>query len=201
MKKILLLLAAFAPLLTSCNNEEKYFTVTYVADNKVVYTEKVKENETAFMDYIYEPASHQYYSSSWVDENNNFFTNNTKVTSDITITAIISPTVKYYTTSTDVYTSVNGLNYVHSDGKVVISEKYLNKAPFLATYAINNNNYIKEIYLPASLWKIFGPNFSGCKNLETIYFAGTETQWDSIQKDFVTIPTTTRIVFNTSFSY
>ena len=48
---------------------------------------------------------------------------------------------------------------------------------------------------------VIADNFSNCDNSQTICFAGTQEQWDAMPKDFVTIPTSVNVVFNTSFEF
>ena len=179
----------------------KDLTVSYVVNDSIVHTETVKKGRTIQDNYIYDTNDHQSYAASWKDSNNRTCGKGTKVEKNMTLTSSLSLNLQLMTTSSDTYMFINGINHVHADGKIVINEKYQNKEVSLGNFAIYNNSSVKEVYLPSTLHHIYINNFSKCGNLRTIYFAGTEIQWDAIPKDFVTIPASVNIVFNTSFTY
>ena len=43
--------------------------------------------------------------------------------------------------------------------------------------------YVKRIYLPKTITKLYGEVLTSCVSLQTIYFAGTKAQWNAIDKD------------------
>ena len=176
-------------------------TVTYKLEYSTVHTETLKKGRSVGTNYVYDATSHQSYADTWKDTNGVTFTQNTRVEEDMVVTGQAKSNLQLLTTSSDVYMFVNGINHVHADGKVVVLERYQNKEVCLGNYAIYNNPNVKEVYLPVTLHHIYNSNFSNCGNLQTIYFAGTQEQWDAIPKDFVTIPTSVNVVFNTSFEY
>lgn len=179
----------------------KDVTVTYKLDSTTVHTEIIKKGRTVGVNYVYDDDSHQTYADTWKDTNGVTFTKSTRVEDDMVVTGQLKANLQLSTTGTDVYTFINGINHVHADGKVVVLERYQNKEVCLGNYAIYNNPNVKEVYLPATLHYIYNSNFSNCGNLTTIYFAGTEEQWETIPKSFVTISSSINVVFNQSFNF
>lgn len=175
----------------------KDLTVTYVVDDKVVNTETVKKGRTR-SNYVYDTPDHQKHSSSWKDSSGKTYS---VIEEDITLYATMADNFDVMTTSSDKYSFVNKVKYVPADGKVVIADKYLNKEPCLSNSCIYNNKDIKEVYIPKTLRNIYNGNFSSCSNLKTIYYAGTQSEWDAIPKSSVTIPSNVNIVYNTAFTY
>ena len=43
--------------------------------------------------------------------------------------------------------------------------------------------YVKRIYLPKTITKLYSEILTSCVSLQTIYFAGTKAQWNAIDKD------------------
>ena len=76
---------------------------------------------------------------------------------------------------------------------------YFGKEVCLGNFGIYNNDKVREVYLPVTLHHIYYGNFSNCANLTTIYFAGTEDQWNAIPKEFAPTPSTVSVIYNTSF--
>ena len=176
-------------------------TVTYKVESTIVHTETIKKGNSVGTNYVYDNDSHQNYADIWKDENGGTFTKSTIVEDSLVVTGQLKDNFSLLTTGTDAYTFVNGINHVPADGKVVIAERYLNKEVCLSNYAIYNNSEVKEVYLPTTLHRIFSNNFTSCSNLTTIYYAGTEEQWNAIQKDFVTIPSSVNLIYNTAFIF
>ena len=175
-------------------------TVSYKINGTLVNSETVKRGRAIQDNYVYDDKSYQNYSSVWKDASGKTYSKGSIVEENVTLNGTLQNNFKTLTTSTDVYTFISGINHVPADGKVVLLEKYQNKEICLGNFAIYNNSQIKEVYLPKTLRHIYSSNFSNCNNLKTIYFAGSQEQWEAIPKDFVTIPSSVRIVYNTSFS-
>lgn len=180
---------------------EEYVTITYMVNDEIVRTDKIKKGTSLTSIIIYDTPDHQYYASKWKDTNGNQLTTGMKIESDLVVTAQLTSNFQLSTTGSDTYTFVNKVNHVPADGKVVLLDKYINKEICLGMGAIYNSVYIKEVYLPTTLHVIYANNFSSCGNLKTIYYAGTQEQWDAINKEYVTIPSNIKIVYNTSFNY
>lgn len=175
-------------------------TVSYVINRTIVHTETVKKGRTLPVNYVYDTNDHQNYASTWKDTSGRQYSQGTKIEENVTLTGTIQENLKISTTSTDIYSFVNGINHVHSDGKVVVADKYQNKEVCLSNFAIYNNPQVKEVYFPKTLHKIYSNNFNGCGYLKKIYYAGTEDEWNAIQSSS-TIPSGVNLVFNTSFRY
>lgn len=173
--------------------------VTYNIGSTTVHAETVKKGRTLTSDYTYDDELHQNYTSTWKDSNGKSYTKGTKIEENVVLSGTLQSNLTLSTTGSDVYTYINGIRHVHPDGKVVILDKYYDKEVCLGNYAIHNTTKIKEIYLPSTLHYIYNGNFSDCGNLKTIYYAGTQEEWDLIPKDLVTIPSSVSIVFNTAF--
>ena len=43
--------------------------------------------------------------------------------------------------------------------------------------------YVKRIYLPKTITKLYSEILTSCVSLQTIYFAGTKAQWNAIEKE------------------
>ena len=174
--------------------------ITYVVEEEVVKEKKVIKGNQLGYSYIYENPNHQSYVSVWKDENGKEYNKDTIVNKSVTVEGTLTPSVIIFTTEENEYTYVNGLKYVFSDGIVVIDPIYKGKELCLGTGAIRNNKKIKEIYLPDTIHHIYDDNFTKCTKLKTIYYSGSEEQWNSIPSSSE-VPDNVTIVFNTDFMY
>ena len=174
--------------------------ITYVVNEEVVKTKKVIKGNQLGYTYVYENPNHQSYATTWKDENGKIYNKNTIVNKSVTLNGDSLNTVITFTTEENEYTYVNGLNYVCSDGIVVIDPIYKGKEICLGIGAISNNKKIKELYLPDTLHHIYDDNFSNCSKLKTIYYEGSEEEWNAIPTSSA-IPDNITIVFDTSFVY
>ena len=175
-------------------------TVTYSVNGEIVNTVTVKKGNPLGVDYAYDMADHQSYAAKWNDSKGNQHNSKTIIEQNVKLIGTLESNLKVSTTGSDVLSFISAINHVHKDGKVVILGKYLNKEIAISNFAIKDNPDIKEIYFPLTLHRIFSGNFEKCPNLKTIYFAGSQAEWESIEKSS-TIPTGVRMVYNTSFSY
>ena len=175
-------------------------TITYSVNGSIVNSATAKKGNPLGVDYVYDTADHQSYAAKWKDSKGNQYNSKTVIEDNVKLLGTLESSLNVATTGSDVLSFVNGINHVHADGKVVVQEKYFNKEIAISNFAIKSNAYIKEIYFPSTLHRIFSGNFDNCPNLKTIYFAGSQAQWESIEKSS-TIPTGVRMVYNTSFSY
>ena len=175
-------------------------TLTYTINNEVVHQETMKQGREIKKTYVYETDDHQSYASYWKDEDGMSYGLGRRVDYDVTLYGTLEYSLKLLTTTSDVFVYINGVNHVHSDGKVVVAPTYLDKEVCIGNYAFYQNPDIKEIYLPTTLHQIYNGNFLGCGNLTTIYFAGSQEQWEAIPKSTVQLPETVSIVYNTPFT-
>ena len=174
--------------------------VTYKIGNSVVNTQTCKQGRPIGTLYTYEERTHQYHASRWYDSDNQQYTAATIIDKDVTLTGYQERNLNVTTTSTDAYSFVNGINYVPSDGIIVVSEQYNNKDVCLSNYAFSSNSSVEKIYLPNTLRRIYSNNFTGCSNLRIIFYAGTQDEWEAVPKT-TSIPSSVLVVYNTSFIY
>ena len=172
-------------------------TVSYKINNEVVHTKTVKEGNKLDETYVYDTPNHLQYCSTWKTSNNAQITSNYVVNDDIELTGTLSNNLNIWYMSTDAVACFNRIDHVPLDGKLVLPEYCDGKRYFIGTYTIYNNSNIKEVYLPKTIFEIYRYNFVNC-GIKTIYFAGSETEWNAIPKA-VSIPSTINIVYNTSF--
>ncbi len=175
-------------------------TISYQVGDSIVHTETVKKGRELGTSYIYDNPDHQTYVHTWKDPSGSSISSKTIINEDIVVKGTIQSNLATATTGTDVFTFINGVNHVHSDGKVVILEKYQNKEVCIGNYVFYNKPEIKEIYFPKTLHQIYSFNFERCGNLKTIYFAGSETEWNLIPSSS-TIPDSVQLVFGVSYSF
>ena len=173
-------------------------TITYKVLEEVVNTQKVITGEKLGTVYTYESNNHQSYVSEW-SSGEVIYDENTVISSDITLTGSPKSSLQIFNTPENEYVYVNGVNRVHSDGKVVVLSTYYEKPVNIGLHAFSNNSDIREIYFPNNLHKIYSDNFVNCSNLTTIYYGGSEEEWNAIPTDSV-FPSSISVVFNTSFS-
>lgn len=173
--------------------------VSYQIDGLVVHSEQVKKGRKVGVNYVFESDDHLRYCSSW-KIGDDTFSAATTINENVTVKGSLSENLHIWGMHGDDYYSFDRINRVHSDGKLVLPSLYDEKPYFIANYVIHNNEKIKEIYIPTTIIKIYLGNFDGCPSLETIYFAGTQEEWNSIQ-NLSTIPSSVRIVYSTSFHF
>ena len=173
-------------------------TVTYQVLEKVVYSQKVNRGSSISSLYIYENDNHQSYASTWKDGKGNDFTTETIMDVDITIYGELRTSLLLFTTDEMEYTYVNGINHVHQDGKTILLPTYYEKEILIGVGAFTNVLDMKELYLPSTIRHIYRDNFINCPQLTTIYYAGSEEEWNSIPTESE-LPEDIKLVFNTSF--
>ena len=177
-----------------------YVSVTYKIGEEIVHTQKIKKGSKIESLYTYESANHQSYASVWKDKDDVIYESTTIVKDNVELIGTVNTSLLLFTTEENVFVYVNGINHVHSDGKVVVLSSYYNKPTRIGLAALSNNAYMKELYLPAQLEKISADNFYNCSSLSTIYFEGTEEEWNAIPNDSE-IPESIHLVFNTAITY
>ena len=171
-------------------------TINYYIAGSVVKTDTVKDGRTISNIYTYESSDYSSYCEEWYLDSSH----STKVSSSTIIKentnlyGVASPSIKLSTFSSDIYSFVNGINHVPSNGILILPEKYLNKELAIGNYAIRNIT-VSKIYIPKTVHKIYGGNFTGIGNA-TIYYEGTETEWKALfnmQSDIII----KNVVYNT----
>lgn len=142
--------------------------------------------------YIWENPNHIKYCDKWYTdfERTTEFNYQTKITENIDLYGY-----EYYNVQStyDQATYITGINYVPQDGILVVDD--YSGTINISNYGIYDNNDVQEIYLPQKINKIYFGNFKKMSNLTKIHFAGTESQWNSIESSS-TIPETVTLVFN-----
>ena len=175
-------------------------TVTYTVVKQIVNKVTVKKGRPLGIDYVLEKADHLSFVLSWTDSNYQTINSKTIIEQDTTVYGEYQSSLSYSTTSLDAYTVISKVNYVPSDGIVVVPERLLDKEIVLGNYAVNRIEKMQKIYLPSTLHGIYNSNFIDCPDLRTIYFAGTPEQWSSIYQSTTPLPTNINLICNTSFS-
>lgn len=209
MKNKLLLVFSLLFLVGCSPNEEvleesggtsvENVTVSYCLSNEVVHTLTIEKGSTLGVDYIYDYASHQTHVPTWKDEKGNEYNKDSIMDKDLTLQGSPKTNLNIFNNTEDDFVSIVGINHVHSDGVLVLSQTYYSKNIVIAENAITNSNDVREIYLPRVINHIYSGNFQGCNNLTKIYYEGTMEQFDAILKD--AFPTSVHMVFNTAFSF
>lgn len=77
-------------------------------------------------------------------------------------------------------TSQWGENDIPSSVKIIIITEGIEEIPY---YAFNGLSYVENIVVPSTITKIDEDVFHKCYNLKSIYFSGSEEQWNSIKID------------------
>ena len=194
----LVILSVATAIFNEKAKEDEMIKITYKLGEEVVHTQKVRTGKKIGKLFVYETDNHQTYASTWKDKDSTEYTADTKVNKNITLYGEPLASLKLFFTPENEYTFVNGINHVHKDGKVVVLSSYYDKEIKIGNGAINNNEDIIELYLPNTIHQIHDDNFVNCDNLATIYFAGSEQEWNLIPTSSV-IPESISLVFNTSY--
>ena len=170
--------------------------IKYHILNNVVKTDIVKDGRTISDAYTYESLDNLYYCNAWYLDSNykTKLTSSTKIKEETNLYGVQSSNFKWMTTSSDAWSFVSGINHVPSNGILILPEKYLNKELAISNNAIRNIS-VSKIYIPKTMHRIYGGNFTGIGNA-TIYYEGSETEWKALfysQSDVVT----KNMVYNT----
>ena len=119
------------------------------------------------------------------------------VTANISVYGQKKTILKYNTPDGINSAYVSGYNFVPSTGEIVVPKSYSGKSIYsiLAGSFRDEVTGMKKIYIPkiSSISNV--QNFSNCADLETVYFEGTEAEWNSINQ--ATFKSSVTFVFNT----
>lgn len=172
--------------------------VNYYIYDKLVKTDSVKDHKKISSIYVYESNDNLLYCNTWYtdEDRKHKFDTLKEISADINLYGEPISIFKWSTTSSDVYSFLNGINYVPSNGILVIPETYQNKELCIGLYAIKNVK-VTKIYVPKSVHTIYSGNFTGIGNA-TIYYAGTKEEWAELFYNTNEIPTS-NVVFNISY--
>ncbi|MBR3884977.1 MAG: hypothetical protein IKJ33_00715 [Clostridia bacterium] len=168
------------------NGQAAYYTIDTLI---------VKEGRAYTTPYVWE--NDFYYCDTWYKDEGRTqqFLWGQKIEEDIVLYGIIGSNVKTTYSSGQLW--VKGINHVPPSGKLIIDNQH--QETIISNYSLKDNNLVKEIYLPRNLKKIYIGNFTNLNSLEKIYFAGTEAEWNAIEKNS-TIPNGVQIIFNTIYN-
>ena len=194
---IVLVVSSFY-VVNSNSKKTETVTITYNVLEETVKTETIIKGSKIKSIYTYESKNHQTYVSMW-EYGDNTLEESTVINEDITVVGTPETSLKLFTTDENEYTYINGVNHVHSDGKVVVLPTYRNKEINIGVGCFYNNEGIKEIYLPSTIHHIFDNNFVNCSNLITIYYSGDKNSWEAIPTSSV-VPNNVNVVYNTTFN-
>ena len=173
--------------------------VNYYISDTLVKTDIIKDKRKIESLYVYESSDNLSYCNTWyTDENRkNQFRVSDSITADINLYGYPSSNIKWTALASDAYSFVDGINYVPSNGVLIIPNEYQNKEICIDLYAIRNIK-VSEIYVPNTVHIIYLGNFTGIGNA-TIYYEGTEEEWKSLFYSSSSI-VTKNVVYNTAYS-
>lgn len=173
--------------------------VTYYVASEQVKTTTVKDGRAITDNYVYESSDYMYYCNEWYLDSKyqNKLYSTTLIKEDTNLYGRKTSSLRFATTSTDVYSMLNGVDHVPSNKILVIPEKYFNKEICIGLYAIKNID-VEKIYIPKTVHTIYSGNFTGIGNA-TIYYEGTEEEWKALFY-FSSNIVTTRVVYNTRYT-
>lgn len=174
------------------------FSVKLVIDGSEVKTIQFPERRklSAFdwisPDYIY-GCNEWYLDSSLKNQISDRFL----LTQNITIYGKKKTILKYDTPDETNSAFIAGYNFVPSNGEIVVPKYYAGKSIYciLAGSFWRAVGGMKKIYIPKISSISYFQNFSECKDLETVFFEGTESEWKSINE--ATFKNSVTFVFNT----
>ena len=172
--------------------------MNYYISNTLVKTDIVKDGRRASSLFVYETSDNLSHCDTWYTKESRVypFKKGTVVTSDIDLYGEITSNLEWMTTSTDVYSIVNGVKHIPSNGSLVLPHRYQDKELCIGNYAIRNVD-VKKIYIPKTVHTIYTGNFTGIGNA-TIYYEGTEAEWRSLFSMSSNV-VTSGVVYNTSY--
>lgn len=167
--------------------------VEYYVSNKLVNTVTVKDKRK-LESYIYDSSDNLSYCGKWYTDSNgkNAFSSLTLITEDTKLYGLLESNFKWL-----LDTSISGVNHVPFNGSLVLPETYLGNVYSIGNYAIKDIT-VKKIYIPKTITKIYGGNFTGIGNA-MIYFEGTEQEWKNAFYSSSNI-VTKNVVYNTKYN-
>ncbi len=173
-------------------------TINYYIDNSIVKTTTIKDGRTFTNDYVYESSDNLYYCNTWWLDSNRLtkISSTTVINENTNLYGYKFSNLKWATTSSDVYSFVNGVNHVPSNGTLVIPSYYSNKEICIGNFAIKDIN-VKKIYVPKTVHKIYTGNFKGIGDA-TIYYEGTADEWKALFSYSYDV-VTNNVVYNTKY--
>lgn len=176
-------------------------TVRYYVSNQLIQTVTVKDKHQLDSLYVYETEDHMYYCDTWSWYINQTyettFSISTPITKDIDLYGKLTANLSWLTTGSDVYSFINGVNHVPSNGILLIPETLQGKQLCISNYAIRNLD-VSKIYIPKTVHTIYSGNFTGLGQA-IIYYEGSEAEWRALfynPSDVVT----TNVIYNTKYS-
>ncbi len=174
-------------------------TISYYINNQKVHTDTIKDKRKLDNTITYETPDNQYYCDTWYTDSTykTKFSLNTSIANDISLYGITNSNIKWSTTTSDLYSFVSGFNHIPSNGILVIPSTYLNKELCINLYAIKDIT-VSKIYIPKTVHTIYSGNFTGIGKA-TVYYEGTEAEWESIFYSQSSIYKT-NVIYNTKYS-
>ncbi len=174
------------------------YNVKYVIDGSEVETKQISEGrklssfDWVSSDYVY--GCREWYSDSSLT---NKIDDNFTVTQNTIVYGQKKTILKYLTPEGNLSAFINGYNFIPSNGEIVIPKSYAGKSIYsiLAGSFTGEAEGMKKIYIPKISVISDLHNFSECKDLETVYFEGTQSEWNSINQ--ATFKSSVNFVFNT----
>ena len=91
------------------------------------------------------------------------------------------------------------LGYTGTSTELTLPENYNGENYEIYKYSFYKNDKLTKVTIPDSVTSIGDYAFSGCSNLTSIKYRGTETQWNAITKgsDWIkNVPETSVITYN-----
>lgn len=174
--------------------------VNYYVGGTLVKTDTVRDGK-APEHFTYESSDLLSYCREWYTDEakTKYFTFPTPVTSDINLYGDAAQWYKWDTSSYADYANLYGVNYVPANGTLMLPRHYENKEIYIGSYAITGTS-IEILYIPITVRRIEGSgNFQ--KKSMTIYYEGTEEQWNSVLQNSKSNPPNLIFMNGNGFPY
>lgn len=163
------------------DKDRNNYIVNYQIGDSVVRTVNVKENKILGENYIYENPNHLSYCNVWKTIDGTLVGANTRINDNLTLIGEEKENIKFIDINeTDKKCAASSIDYISSDGVVVVPNIRNGNEVIEIGERFFASTSIKTIYLPNTIKNIKENNFLYCTSLTTINYAGTESEWNSI---------------------
>lgn len=176
-------------------------TVTYKIGDEIIKTTTVKERRILNEKYVYENPNHLSHCSEWKMLDGKAITANTVITENLTVYGKEVENIEYFELSDSKSSFVEKVSYIPYDGIVVVPSVHGKlEVTALSNFGVYQLPNLYTLYLPKTINRIYSGNFTNCPKLAVIFFAGTQTEWNSIQSSS-TVPSNVNVVCEVAFKY
>lgn len=174
------------------------YNVKYVIDGSEVGTKQIPEGKK-LSSYDWVSSDYMFSCNEWYTDSSltNKIADDFAITQNTTVYGKKTLILKYNTPENINAAYVSGYYIIPSNGEIVIPKTFAGKEVYgiLAGSFRGEVEGLKKIYIPKISAISSVQNFSECKDLETVYFEGTQSEWNSINE--ATFKNSVNFVFNT----